>query len=111
MNPTQGRGLLLAMLDVDPAHEDEFARWYTEEHFPDRMTCPGVLGGRRFRVVDGTPKYLALYDVESPAALESDAYKRIQTTPWTERMKPHFRHSLRNVYVDITPPPPYKSRY
>jgi len=29
-----GRGLMLNMATVDPDHEDEFNRWYDEEHLP-----------------------------------------------------------------------------
>ena len=111
MSLIQRRGLLLAMIDVDPAHEEEFTRWYNEEHFPDRATCPGFLSARRFMAVDGSPKYLALYDLESPEVLDGAAYKQIQTSPWTERMRKHFTQNIRNVYVDITPPPPYKRRF
>jgi hypothetical protein len=42
-----GRGLLLVMIDIDPAYEAEFNRWYKEEHYPERMACPGFLTGRR----------------------------------------------------------------
>ena len=106
-----GRGLMLAMIDVEPAYEEEFTRWYNEEHFPDRVTCPGFLSGRRFMAVDGAPKYLALYDLESPEVLDGADYKQIQTSPWTERMKKHFTQNTRNVYIDITPPGPYKRRF
>jgi hypothetical protein len=41
-------GLLLFMTDIDPAHEDEFNRWYEEEHLAERMAIPGFLSARRF---------------------------------------------------------------
>ena len=65
MNP---KGLLLVMIGIDAVHEGELARWYDEEHFPERMVCPGFLNGRRFTAVQGTPKYLATYDLDSPEA-------------------------------------------
>lgn len=103
MRDMSGRGLLLAMMDVDPAHEEEFNRWYNEEHFPDRVNCPGFLSGRRFMAVDGTPKYLALYDLESPDVIKSEAYREIYWSPWTDRISKHWTQLKRNVYVDITP--------
>ena len=33
-------GVLLVMIDVDPAHEDDFNRWYVQEHLPERIACP-----------------------------------------------------------------------
>lgn len=99
------RGLLLAMIDIDPAHEEEFNRWYNEEHLPDRQNCPGFLNGRRFKLVDGPgPKYLALYDLEGPEVLDGDDYKKIASSPWTEKLRQHYR-ATRNVYIEITPKP------
>ena len=95
-------GLLLVMIDVDPAHEEEFNRWYDEEHLPERLACPGFLSGRRFVAVEGSPRYLALYDLASPEVLESAPYKKIQPrSPWTQRVAPHFRRAVRNVYVEM----------
>jgi hypothetical protein len=100
-----GKGLLLVMIGIDPALEDELNRWYDEEHFPERLACPGFLNGRRFTATAGTPKYLAIYDLESPAVLESEAYRKIAgRTPWTERISKKFDPIVRNVYVEIRPP-------
>ncbi len=61
------KGLLLVLIDIDPEYEEEFNRWYTEEHFPpERVRCPGFLTARRFVSVEGEPKYLALYDLDDP---------------------------------------------
>ena len=70
-------GLLLFMTDVDPALGDEFPCWYEEEHLVERMAIPGFITTRRFRAIEGGPKYLALYDLESPAVLQSEPYLRI----------------------------------
>src|ERR1700722_15279668 len=97
-------GLLLVMIEIDPTYEDEFNRWYREEHYPERMACPGFLSGRRFLAVEGEPKYLALYDLEAPAVLESEDYKKIAgSSEWQDRLLPHFVKRVRNVYVEIDP--------
>lgn len=98
------KGLLLVMLEVEPEYEEEFNRWYREEHFPERMGCPGFLSGRRFLALEGGPKYLALYDLETPQVLESADYKAIEgPSPWTQELLPHFVKRVRNVYVEIEP--------
>ncbi|TDE11814.1 DUF4286 family protein [Jiangella asiatica] len=103
---TEARGLLLVMIDIEPEHEEEFNRWYDEEHLPERLHCAGFLNARRFVAVEGSPKYLAIYELESAAVLEDEAYKRIEPpSTWTTRISRHFVSSLRNVYVEITPPP------
>jgi len=101
------RALLLAMIDIDPAHEEEFNRWYEEEHLPDRENCPGFLSARRFVAAEGSPKYLALYDLESRDVLASPAYMKIYDPPtaWTKAIQKHFRTVVRNVYEDITAAP------
>ncbi len=107
--PKRQRGLLLVMIDVDPAHEEEFNRWYNEEHLPERQTCPGFLSARRFVAVEGEPKYLALYDLDSPDVLKSEAYQKIYPpSDWTKKVSGHFLRAVRNVYVEITPETPVK---
>ena len=98
--------LLLVMIDVDPAHEDDFIRWYNEEHFPERVGLPGFLSAKRSRLAseDG-PKYLALYELESAEALETPEYRALVEPPseWTRRVEATFTSRLRAVYTDITP--------
>lgn len=102
--PEKSRALLVVTIEIDPAHEDEFNRWYDEEHFPERIQCPGFLTARRFKNADSTPKYLAIYDLESPAVLDSPEYRALlQPSEWTQRMRKHYRNFVREVYVDITP--------
>ena len=98
-------GLLLFMTDIDPPHESEFHRWYEEEHIPERMAIPGFLTARRFQALEGSPKYLAIYDLESPEVLRSPDYQRMigpGKTPWTRRMEQLFVNGRRNVYVGIS---------
>ncbi len=108
MNDKTGRGLLQVQIDIDPAHEEEFNRWYAEEHYPAITGFPGVLAGRRFRNLAEPHKYLALYDLESPAVLDSPEYAKVATSPWTQRIAQHFTGRQRHVWVDITPPNPKK---
>src|SRR3982750_3594998 len=68
-------GLLLMMTDIDPANEADFNRWYEEEHLAERMAIPGFINARRFTAIEGGPKYLALYDLESAEVLQSPAYR------------------------------------
>jgi hypothetical protein len=103
----QGTGLLLVMIDIDPEHEEEFNRWYDEEHLPERVQCPGFLSARRFVSVEGAPKYLAFYELADPAVLDTEAYRRIQPpSEWAKKLSPHFSATVRNVYRDITPDVP-----
>jgi len=98
-------GLLLMMTDIDPAHEEDFNRWYEEEHLDERMAIPGFINARRFTAIEGGPKYLALYDLESPEVLQSAPYHRVvgeAKSAWTRRMETKFINFRRNVYVGLS---------
>jgi hypothetical protein len=42
------------MVKVNPEDEEAFNRWYNEEHMPRALErFPGVLSGRRYKVLKG----------------------------------------------------------
>jgi hypothetical protein len=93
--PAGAGGLLINAMNVLPEHEAEFNEWYNTEHIPALAAVPGTLLARRFRSAEaGGPRYVALYHLASP---EVPAWKDAASTPWTERMRPHFRDHLRIV--------------
>src|SRR5260370_8289003 len=77
----KGTGLLMVWADVPADKEEEFNRWYNEEHLPERMAIPGFLGGARYEAVKGGPKHLACYELENAAVMESPAYQKVQSNP------------------------------
>jgi hypothetical protein len=97
---TQGRGLLAVWMDIPQPVEEEFNRWYNEEHIPERVGIPGFLNGRRYLSLSGTPKYLALYATVDAQVLQSETYLNVlaNPTPWTQKISPQFQNSLRNEY-------------
>ena len=95
--PAGANGLLVNAMSVDPAHEAEFNEWYDHEHIPALASVPGTLCARRFRDDKGTHRYLALYHLASPEVPATAAWKQAAATPWTERLRPHFRDHLRIV--------------
>ena len=106
----KGSGLLMVWCDVPSDKEKEFNRWYNEEHLAERLSVPGFLAAARYEAVKGGPKHLAVYELESPAVLDSDAYRRVQSqsTEWTKRAGPAAVATtfIRNVYAMIHPPAP-----
>ena len=68
------KGLLIIMASMAPEKEEAFNRWYNEDHLPKVLErVPGVLSGRRFKIVEGEEKYpfMALYEFERYEALEA----------------------------------------
>ena len=58
--------VLTVRVDVSPEKEDEFNAWYNEDHIPALVKVEGVRSAKRYRAVEGTPKYLAIYELENP---------------------------------------------
>ncbi|MGH7312233.1 MAG: hypothetical protein ACREJV_03595 [Candidatus Rokuibacteriota bacterium] len=103
----KGTALLMVWADVPADKETDFNRWYNEEHLAERLAIPGFLSGARYEAVKGGPKHLASYELDSPAVLESEAYKRVQANPTegTKRYGPGTIATtyIRNVYTMIHP--------
>lgn len=74
-------GILFSQMEPPAELTERFHHWYDSDHVPARLALPGFVGARRFEVVDGTPKYLAIYELESLAALETDAYRKVKSEP------------------------------
>ncbi|HEX3575082.1 MAG TPA: DUF4286 family protein [Rhodopila sp.] len=89
--------LLVASMNVEPAAEAEFTEWYNTEHLPQLRAVPGVISARRYRATDSASerRYLAIYHLRDQAVSQSNAWSAAANTPWTERMRPHFRDFLR----------------
>jgi hypothetical protein len=93
-------GLLAVWMDVPADLEDDFNRWYNEEHLRDRMAFPGFLRVRRYVSVSGAPKYVALYDL-GDGAMSSESYLKARANPtdWTKKVGSGLTTNIRNEYV------------
>ena len=88
MPAKKGTGLLMVWCDVPSDREDEFNRWYNEEHIAEILAVPGVLNAARYEAVKGGPKHLACYELESPAAVLGDSFTKRTKSKWSETMGP-----------------------
>ena len=80
--------LFVVSMDVEPDHEALFNEVYDQEHIPFLLEVPGVLGAQRMKgeaaqvFVGGevhdrpapSPVYSAIYEIESPGVLTSEAW-------------------------------------
>ena len=94
-SPAGAGGLLVNAMNVAPEHDAEFNEWYDHEHIPALGAVPGVLSARRFKDPKGTHRYLALYHLTTPEVTMGADWKNAAGTPWTDRLRPHFRDHLR----------------
>lgn len=98
--PRRAGGLLLNMMDIDAAHEEEFNDWYDTEHLPRIAAVDGVIAARRFRSSDDSPRYLATYHLRTLDIVSGEAWKSAASTPWTARMR---RHRTGLIRIGFTP--------
>lgn len=85
-----GNLISIVTTDIDRAVEREFNEWY-ERHIREVVEVPGWNSARRYRCLDGEPRYLALYDLGSreEAAIGSfgdwpEVMQRIQEAGYEE---------------------------
>ena len=105
--------LFSAAMDVHPDKEALFHEVYDREHVPSLLTVPGVISVARFKVeplklsiggeiktivVEGEPRFGALYEIESPEVLTSEAWaKAVESGRWPAQVRPfttNRRHLL-----------------
>lgn len=108
--------LFIVSMDVTPDKEGIFNEVYDTEHVPYISKVPGVgaitrsvreplsmlLGGEKKTMDPGNePKYCAIYELESPDVLLSDAWaEAAERGRWASEVRPHTtnrRHILRKV--------------
>ncbi len=86
--------LQIGRMDVPPEVDAEFNDWYNTIYVPNYEKVPGVIRGRRYRAVTGTPTYLTLYEFEHPKVSESAPWlAQRDASPVTQKIRPHMRHA------------------
>jgi len=105
---TKARYIFIASMDVDPAKEEIFNEVYDAEHVPFLLQVPGVISARRYKsepltmfiagkqqtiTAEGEPRYSAVYEIESPEVLTSDAWaKAVDKGRWVTEVRPFVRN-------------------
>jgi hypothetical protein len=109
------RCLFIVSMDVAPDKEALFNQIYDLEHVPNLLAVPGVLkvtrakseafaltiGGERKEMPAASPRYTAIYELESAAVLASEAWaKAVEAGRWPGEVRPfttNRRHALAKV--------------
>jgi hypothetical protein len=90
--------LLIVRTDVVPEMEEEFNRWYNEEHIPRLLEVPGVLWAKRGTSTGDGQKYIAVYEHESREVQKTKAYREALETDWTHKIRPYLLNFRREIY-------------
>jgi hypothetical protein len=114
----QGPYLFSAAMDVRPEKEALFHEVYDREHVPMLLRVPGVISvarfavqdevtvliaGRRTRVpMEGEPRFHALYEIEGPEVLTSEAWgAAVDRGRWPEQVRPFTQNRRHRLFRRI----------
>jgi hypothetical protein len=103
-----------AAMDVQPDKEALFNEVYDKEHVPLLQQVPGVIaiarfeteeltmiigGERKKMVVENQPRYTALYEIESPDVMVSEAWgKAVDQGRWPGQVRPYTSNRRHVLY-------------
>ena len=80
-SPIKGKTILFSEMTPPEGGEEAFNDWYDNHHTPSHVEgVPGFLSAHRYRSPHG-PHYLAVYELDSPEALEHSEYRTRKLTP------------------------------
>lgn len=110
--------VFIASMDVDPDKEALFNEVYDTEHIPMLLQVPGVIsvkryvtmpltvviGGEKKTIVpEGEPRHSAVYEIESPDVLVSEAWaSAVDAGRWPTEVRP-FTHNRRHILRKLLP--------
>ncbi len=114
--PIATKYLFIVSMDVAPEKEALFNEIYDGEHIPNLLKVAGVRSATRLRTEratvnlgsetrtlagEGAPRYMAIYEIDSPEVLTSAAWARaVELGRWPSEVRPftsNRHHILRKV--------------
>jgi len=117
--PISSKYLMIASMEVDPDHEAVFNDVYDKEHVQFLSKVPGIISIARFQRqdlimsiggekrtirIEDNPKYTAIYELESPEVLISQAWdKAVETGRWPQQVRPYTKNR-RHVLMKLMDP-------
>jgi len=115
--PFQTKYVFSAAMDVEPAKDAIFNEVYDKEHVPMLLQVPGVISVARFKkqavtliiggerktiVVENEPTYNALYEIESPEVLVSEAWgNAVDQGRWPGQVRPYTKNRRHVLYTRL----------
>jgi hypothetical protein len=89
--------------------EEEYNRWYNQQHLPDILNLPGFVAAQRFRLAEtqfagdgGAHKYLAIYEIETDDL--TSTLNELRTRVGTPEIVPSDAIDMENVATFIFTP-------
>lgn len=96
--------MLVVSITPERDYVEKFQAWYDEEHVGELMSCPGFIRTRRYQALDGVPNFFAIYELDSPEALQTEKFRGFsgrthdQLPPIHQEVASHMMHNVCDVY-------------
>lgn len=106
--------LFLVLTNPVDGQEDEYNRWYNDEHIDDVLAVPGFVGVQRFRLTPHPAmpapdwRYLAFYEVDRTKVRE--AFEELGARGGTERMPVSPALSQEGIQIALYQPVAVKTK-
>jgi len=98
--PATTDAMLCIWHDVEADHVEEYLRWHSFEHLPERLALPGFRFARRYELTEGPgQRFFCVLDVRALADFESPEYRARLNAPteWTRRLMPRYGRVHRSL--------------
>ena len=94
------QGLMAFWASFESQDLTRYVEWHNCEHMAERVSIPGFITGRRYRVDGVVGRFLQYYETITSSVLGSDPYLEAlnNPTPWTKKALTWFRDPVRNIY-------------
>lgn len=102
-SPFDGRWLYCFKTDVAPGMEAEFNNSYDEELLEALASVEGCVGARRFVVLEGRQKYMALYGLTDLEVVHSKPWLAAANTGRRIMIRAHLQHASK-CYCELLRP-------
>lgn len=79
--------------DVEADHVEEYLRWHSFEHLPERLALPGFVSAERYELIEGPgQRFCCFLDVQDREVFRSPDYQARLDAPteWTRRLMPRY---------------------
>lgn len=87
-------------LDVQSGYEEQFDRWYEDEHLPRVLKGEGWLAAHRYRCLEGEPQRLTVFDLDVSGARLADGISAspLGNEPVGRRIRNYHARTYRLVH-------------
>jgi hypothetical protein len=101
--PLSQKVLYVVSIAPNEGFDQKFNEWYDTEHVPELLACPGFEGAKRYsalEALEGSPHYLALYEMSGMDAFQSPEYLALRARTLDDRT-PLAREVMENRHLNI----------